>query len=94
MPMYMRRLMSQLDISKYHLDIYDIIDNGEIICFSSVHHNWVQCTQTNILHNIVFYDANIEPLLMEFIEDAKQMTEFPNARHQMLYGCPICGYNL
>ena len=86
--------MSQVDINRYHLDIYDLMDNEEIIYFSLIHNNWVQCTHANIQHNIVFYDANIEPLLMEFIEDVKQMTEFPNARHQMLYGCPICGYNL
>ena len=90
----MRRLLTQVDINRYQLDIMDLIDNNEIVYFSLIHDNQAQCTHANTQYNIIFYGPEIEPLVVEFIDMIRNMPEFENAANLLLYGCPICVDNL
>ena len=67
----MRRLLTQVDINRYQLDIMDLLDNDEIVYFSVIHDNWPQCTHANTEYNISFYGSEIEPLVGDFIDMCK-----------------------
>ena len=81
-------MITQLDINKYHLEIMDLLDEGQRIYFSVIHTNWHICCHTNNHYNIIFYESDIEPLMVEFIDMYK---EIDGNVGLISYGCPMCG---
>ena len=86
--MYMKHIITLLDSNKYHLEIMDLLDEGKRMYFSEIYTNWHICCHTNNDYYIIFYESNIEPLMVEFIDMCKEI----NGNVGLIsYECPMCG---
>ena len=83
-----------MDVNRFQLDIMDLISNEERVYFALVHENWPNCTNTNRFHNKIFYDSQIEPLVVELMDMIRGMEEFRDPENLVLSGCPVCGNDL
>ena len=81
-------MITQIDINRYHFEILDLLDEGEMIYFSEDHADWNACCTRNNYYNIIFYPSNIEPLMVQFVNMCR---EIPSNEDLILYGCPMCG---
>ena len=85
----MQRVLTIIDISKYHLDIMDLLYEGKLICFAKTHRNWDMCCHANTHYNIIFYDDNLESKVVDCVELCLETPEIHE--NQVWFGCPICG---